>query len=445
MTTSNARVHFFAGQFLRARDFVDDQAYFLARARRHNIALHPWGIVSGLALIVDDDGELWAEPGVAIDGYGRDLVLTERYKLPKSEFDAQAADAFSVWMRYDQTESERTPDGYATCGIPLRQRSHYRCIEQPSVIWEIPEEELIPRKPRSVPEDDYDFEPRRDPPDDVSSDWPVFLGLFRRDADDLTKYIVDPVGRPYVRAVASALIAPWDEMVRVDIGGDEQNPSPLRVTTRDPDSRDSPRKTLFEVKGDGSVETAGPVSLHGDLKLRSGSIAFENGDGGETQVTDGSHPWSIQRRGDELRIEMGDEDRPVVVGHWSQEESKFVAAMTIHPTGDVEVHGNLTVHGKFESNSVAGPGQLVQSGLTAAAESSLLASFQVGQSSAGSIIGNPEGVTVTDAINPTAQVAAALAAPGLIKLDQLVETLVALGGADGARALVSVLNEKLES
>jgi hypothetical protein len=75
------RNRYFTGKALTARDFTDEQAYFLSRHRLHNRLMHGWGVVCGLGVGVDPnpnpgcpDG-LIVRKGIAIDGYGRELIV----------------------------------------------------------------------------------------------------------------------------------------------------------------------------------------------------------------------------------------------------------------------------------------------------------------------------------------------------------------------------------
>jgi len=76
------RNRYFTGKFMAARDFRDEQDYFLSRHRLHNRLLHGWGIVCGLT--VDRhwdercaDRQVIVKKGIAIDCCGRELVLTK--------------------------------------------------------------------------------------------------------------------------------------------------------------------------------------------------------------------------------------------------------------------------------------------------------------------------------------------------------------------------------
>src|SRR5262245_21890203 len=110
-----ARVHYFERQFLRPEDFTDEQAYHVPMRRRHNIAQHIWGIVHGLELVIEEDN-LFVQPGLAIDGYGRELILAEKQPLPTAAFADKGSDVLDVWLMYDRVGSDQAPQGYAGCG-----------------------------------------------------------------------------------------------------------------------------------------------------------------------------------------------------------------------------------------------------------------------------------------------------------------------------------------
>lgn len=71
------RLNYFNHQFLDAKDFQEEQAYHIRMRRLHNRLLHRWGIVEGLAVREHGEHTVTVEPGVAIDGEGREIVLAE--------------------------------------------------------------------------------------------------------------------------------------------------------------------------------------------------------------------------------------------------------------------------------------------------------------------------------------------------------------------------------
>jgi len=110
------RVHFYPKQYLRLQDFEDEQRYHLTRLRQHQIGHHSWGIVRGLELLRNlDDTLLVVKPGVAVDGYGRLLVLNYEYTLQEAEFDRRGANELDVWLVYALQESDKPDEGYSSC------------------------------------------------------------------------------------------------------------------------------------------------------------------------------------------------------------------------------------------------------------------------------------------------------------------------------------------
>lgn len=70
------RVNFFDGQMLSAGDFIAEQSYGREKRRLHNRMLYGAGVVMGLSVSVDRDGEaVNVSPGFAIDASGNELVV----------------------------------------------------------------------------------------------------------------------------------------------------------------------------------------------------------------------------------------------------------------------------------------------------------------------------------------------------------------------------------
>jgi hypothetical protein len=99
---------------MTARDFRDEQEYFLARRRLHLRALHGWGVVCGLEIEPHPDADCRAagwvvvRPGIAVDCHGREVILTERTPV-----------CLPALMRDDAPHEEAPPgDGYDPNGKP---------------------------------------------------------------------------------------------------------------------------------------------------------------------------------------------------------------------------------------------------------------------------------------------------------------------------------------
>jgi hypothetical protein len=74
------RNRYFAGQLLTAERLEQEQAYYRRRERLLNRLVLGSGVVSGLA-VEGVEGGVVVEPGVAVDGWGRLIVVPEAWRL----------------------------------------------------------------------------------------------------------------------------------------------------------------------------------------------------------------------------------------------------------------------------------------------------------------------------------------------------------------------------
>jgi hypothetical protein len=82
-TSGTVRPNFFPGRLLTADDLREEQEYHREKHRRLLQMLHGSGVVDGLEVDVASDGAtISIEPGVAIDGYGREIILDDMVVLP---------------------------------------------------------------------------------------------------------------------------------------------------------------------------------------------------------------------------------------------------------------------------------------------------------------------------------------------------------------------------
>jgi hypothetical protein len=116
------RLHYYERQYLGAADLDDQQSYLRDMRRRHNIAHHTWGIVAGLDLVevpVAGDPtavDVFIRPGMAIDGFGREIIVMAPEKLDPAKFASFTDDNHrSVWIGYDQKQAKQPQAGFAQC------------------------------------------------------------------------------------------------------------------------------------------------------------------------------------------------------------------------------------------------------------------------------------------------------------------------------------------
>jgi hypothetical protein len=80
-----ARPNYFYGKLLDEQHFKMEQSYFNNKRWLLNRLLFGSGVVCGLGLSEPDgDGMVWLQPGVAIDGCGREIVVPEAVPLDPS-------------------------------------------------------------------------------------------------------------------------------------------------------------------------------------------------------------------------------------------------------------------------------------------------------------------------------------------------------------------------
>lgn len=82
LLTAPARNRYFYGKLLDVRHFLMEQRYFNRKRWMMNRLAVGAGVLCGLDVSVSEDGKkLWIEPGVALDGLGREIVVPARVCL----------------------------------------------------------------------------------------------------------------------------------------------------------------------------------------------------------------------------------------------------------------------------------------------------------------------------------------------------------------------------
>jgi hypothetical protein len=216
-------VNYYERQFLRTQDFTDEQLYHLTMRWRHNIAQHIWGIVHGLTVTFDaTSGSFAVSPGMAIDGYGREVILQEPRGYPTRVFDERVSDRLDILISYSRSGIDRMPPGYDGCRPAGANETPFtRWREQPLVWLAAPDTDSTGRRmPVQVPEGDWNFEPQRSILDDPDAIWPIFLGTIIRDrVNDEWQYRVDSANRPYAGLVGWMVEDPAGRG-RIEIGSE---------------------------------------------------------------------------------------------------------------------------------------------------------------------------------------------------------------------------------
>ena len=111
---ADERNNYFTGKYLTARDFADEQAYFLSRHRLHNRLLHGWGIVCGLRVVRHPNADCrkrWVvvHPGIALDCCGRELIVKceTPFELPLPRPEEEQGNQYATQQTPDQQTGEQ--------------------------------------------------------------------------------------------------------------------------------------------------------------------------------------------------------------------------------------------------------------------------------------------------------------------------------------------------
>lgn len=334
------RVRYFDGQYLRSEDFTDEQSYHVAMRRRHNIAGHSWGIVHGLALRAEGGPPL-VEPGLAVDGYGRELVVLQRLPIPALPVPPVGTEAaYDVWLCYDRIGSDQPPEGYAPCGT--EGVAYYRWQELPRVQVTEADDAVDPRQPPGVPDGDLAFGPERTAPEQ-NHPWPVLLGRVSRGSTP-GHFTVDMSNRRYAGVVGASVVHPA-AVARVDLGRSIPEDQTLFAV------RGQENQPKLDISADGVTTTHGTLSVQGELRISTGALELRLPDVGEETTTEVA-PWQLRtvRDGDkrELRVVLPEgTNQSFVVGTWSKENKAFTPCLTVTADNTVTVHGTLHVLGKL--------------------------------------------------------------------------------------------------
>jgi hypothetical protein len=107
------RLKYFTHQFLREQDFEAEQNYHIAMRRLHNRSVHGWGVVEGLVVRKKNDKEITIDPGVAIDGEGREIILANQVTRDLSSLERNSRPFITI----SYGESWEDSDRYSSGGI----------------------------------------------------------------------------------------------------------------------------------------------------------------------------------------------------------------------------------------------------------------------------------------------------------------------------------------
>lgn len=208
VTTPIERLRYYDLEYLRAFDFTAEQLYHLEMRRRLNLALHLRGIIGGLDLVPADPvpgvpQQYFINPGVAVDAYGREILLSQKYLLTPADLQNNKITAvgdYPIWIAYQRQATTPPGPGYVVCNLQdqlTRWRESYQILIGNVVPF-----------PSTAPEI---FDPLSDDPKKFF--WPVRLGTITAGDDGTGTFSV--VGAKsekceYIGLRAQRVLAPVD-------------------------------------------------------------------------------------------------------------------------------------------------------------------------------------------------------------------------------------------
>lgn len=307
------RVHYYQNEYLGAEDFQAEQAYHRDMRRRHNLAHHRWGIVTGLELVQlakpNQSGafDVYINPGLAVDGFGREIVVTERFKLDASYFVSfGATGTYSVWLAYRELTDTPPASGYASCeNGDENKRVHEEFV--PSIEPQLPTHVPIVvdgRNPAArtltTPAAEvaiYDDEsvPYQDFPAAPNARWLIRLGSVHWTVGIASSHFGEATpdqliaGRVYTSIVAAEVMTPADTLTMRQRGPVD----PAKVDDKD----------FATIKG--RLQVDGRIVAKKDLLMHGGRVSLQGSGGAENNI-----PLWLKRidnpaGGADLRVHIG--------------------------------------------------------------------------------------------------------------------------------------------
>lgn len=352
-TDATERLHYYQRQYLGAEDFEAQQAYHRDMRRRHNLGHHAWGIVTGLELVeTPREGDatavdVYVQPGMAVDGFGREIIVFQPHKIDPADFDAFTNLLHrEVWIAFDEALARRPAAGYELCDVAKqfgRVRETFRIVVEPGMPRHDPVvvagKEVGPPPPphpgdltipldESVPYQEF-------PAEETTPRWLVRLGSVNWDGPN-HKFVQAAPGRllemrHYVGAIAAEVLAPAATLRIRDRATD-----PLPAGGEDGAALGGVKATV-----EGSLQVERLLTAKGDVQIHGRTLDFRdrNGDGGGKKLTM-RREESGGAGGLDLQIKIGDDSagkNRLVVKSGNNDK------VSIADNGNTEIKGDVSI------------------------------------------------------------------------------------------------------
>jgi hypothetical protein len=124
------RPNYFHRQLLLEDDFLAEQKYHVDARRNHNLIVHDWGVVRGLAVTRAHERTVRIGAGAAIDESGRDIIVEDPNLIV--ELNAfRPHDRVCICLAYEEADGageNKRVDCYATVTVAKESEPHGRLI-----------------------------------------------------------------------------------------------------------------------------------------------------------------------------------------------------------------------------------------------------------------------------------------------------------------------------
>jgi hypothetical protein len=330
--TGIERPRYYERQFLGVRDFEAEQEYHRDMRRRHNLAHHTWGIVTGLDMVqgADEAGRITVtlQPGMAVDGFGREILVLAPVPLEPLRFAGRPTGLREVWIRYREERAADPAPGYELCDVPEQQTRLSEGFEILVDPQGDPHDAVVVDGHEAAPLPPDEAVPHQELPRYGDADrWHVRIGSVNWTAAGGGAFVKPAVRnelRTYVGLVGDRVLAPAGRLRIRDR---------LTISTLDV-SRD----TQFAAV-EGSLRVDGRLTALDSVELDGGRLAFRDAQGGEKPALE------IYREDDEgLRVRIGDESqgkRTLRVG--IKDGTDFAPQFVVDDRGQVQLNTRLTI------------------------------------------------------------------------------------------------------
>jgi hypothetical protein len=345
MSEDIERVNYYQLEYLGAEDFKTEQAYHRDMRRRHNVGHHLLGIVTGLEILEVKQAsgtgfDVYIQPGLAIDGFGREIVVFTPYKLDAADFRSFTGTApREVWIGYREQLDTPPAAGYAQCDGEdqnKRVREDFRIVidppspKHPAVVVGgksavLRSDPAAANAPAVIPDDES--VPYQDFPEDETVRWLVCLGNATWNHDsgqfNLTPDATRILGRVYTGVIAESVLSPSAKLFlrpRTFVAGKED---------------DAPFATI-----QGQLQVDGRIVAKKDVLIHGGRLSLQT-----TNGTDDNFPFWLQRRpptskaGYDLHIDIGPEKKTqrLSIGTDGDDATKNKPVLTVRADDNVDI------------------------------------------------------------------------------------------------------------